>query len=78
MDAARLGGLDAEIQRTLGMIALVIAISIALGFAIGCFIHALPRVREALDPFFATYYAVPVFIFYPVLIAIFGLMMPTW
>ena len=29
--------------------------------------------REALDPFFATYYAVPVFIFYPVLIAIFGL-----
>ena len=29
--------------------------------------------REALDPFFATYYAVPIFIFYPVLIAIFGL-----
>ena len=27
----------------------------------------------ALDPFFATYYAVPVFIFYPVMIAIFGL-----
>ena len=67
------GALNAEIERTLGMIALVIAISIALGFAIGCFIHALPRVREALDPFFATYYAVPVFIFYPVLIAIFGL-----
>jgi NitT/TauT family transport system permease protein len=61
------GTLNAEIERTLGMIALVIA------FAIGCIIHALPRVREALDPFFATYYAVPVFIFYPVLIAIFGL-----
>ena len=67
------GTLNAEIERTLGMIALVIAISIAAGFAIGCVIHALPRVREALDPFFATYYAVPVFIFYPVLIAIFGL-----
>ena len=36
-------------------------------------IHALPRVRQALDPFFATYYAVPIFIFYPVMIAIFGL-----
>ena len=36
-------------------------------------IHALPRVRQALDPFFATYYAVPIFIFYPVLVAIFGL-----
>ena len=40
---------------------------------LGLAIHALPRVREALDPFFATYYAVPIFIFYPVLIAIFGL-----
>ena len=29
--------------------------------------------RQALDPFFATYYAVPIFIFYPVMIAIFGL-----
>jgi len=67
------GTLNAEIERTLGMVALVIALSIVLGFALGCVIHALPRVREALDPFFATYYAVPVFIFYPVLIAIFGL-----
>jgi NitT/TauT family transport system permease protein len=33
----------------------------------------MPRLRAALDPFFATYYAVPIFIFYPVLIAIFGL-----
>lgn len=65
--------LNADIERTLGMIALVIALSIVLGFVAGIAIHALPRVREALDPFFATYYAVPIFIFYPVLIAIFGL-----
>jgi NitT/TauT family transport system permease protein len=67
------GILNADIERTLGVIALVIALSIVLGFAAGIAIHALPRVRAALDPFFATYYAVPVFIFYPVLIAIFGL-----
>ena len=67
------GVLNADIERTLGMIALVIALSIVLGFAAGIAIHALPRVREAIDPFFATYYAVPIFIFYPVLIAIFGL-----
>jgi len=30
-------------------------------------------VREVLDPLLATYYAVPIFIFYPVLVAIFGL-----
>ena len=28
---------------------------------------------HALDPFFATYYAVPIFIFYPIMVAIFGL-----
>jgi NitT/TauT family transport system permease protein len=69
----RSGAINADIERTLGMIAAVVALSIVLGFAIGLAIHALPRLREALDPFFATYYAVPIFIFYPVLIAIFGL-----
>jgi len=67
------GSINADIERTLGVITLVIVLSIVLGFAAGLVIHALPRLREALDPFFATYYAVPIFIFYPVLIAIFGL-----
>jgi len=67
------GAITADIERTLGVIVMVIVLSNVLGFAAGLVIHALPRVREALDPFFATYYAVPVFIFYPVLIAIFGL-----
>jgi NitT/TauT family transport system permease protein len=67
------GAINADIERTLGIILVVIALSIVLGFALGVVIHALPRVREALDPLFATYYAVPIFIFYPVLIAIFGL-----
>jgi NitT/TauT family transport system permease protein len=67
------GTINADIERTLSAVALVIVLSIVFGFALGVVIHALPRVREALDPFFATYYAVPVFIFYPVLIAIFGL-----
>jgi NitT/TauT family transport system permease protein len=67
------GVINADIERTLGLVAIVIALSVVLGFALGVVIHALPRVREALDPFFATYYAVPIFIFYPVLIAIFGL-----
>lgn len=67
------GVINADIERTLGIIVVVIVISIVLGFALGLLIHALPRVREAIDPLFATYYAVPIFIFYPVLIAIFGL-----
>ena len=67
------GQLNDDIVRTLGVIAVSVVISVLLGFAFGLLIHALPRLRAALDPFFATYYAVPVFIFYPVMIAIFGL-----
>lgn len=67
------GQINDDIVRTLGMVTLAAVLSIVFGFALGLLIHALPRVREALDPFFATYYAVPVFIFYPVMIAIFGL-----
>jgi NitT/TauT family transport system permease protein len=67
------GAITADIERTLSLVAIVIGLSVVLGFAAGLAIHALPRLREALDPFFATYYAVPIFIFYPVLIAIFGL-----
>jgi NitT/TauT family transport system permease protein len=67
------GTANADLMRTLGVVAAAVGLSIVLGFALGLVIHAMPRVREALDPFFATYYAVPIFIFYPVLVAIFGL-----
>src|SRR5215468_6382260 len=67
------GAINGDIARTLGVVAAAVALSIILGFALGLLVHALPRLRAALDPFFATYYAVPIFIFYPVLIAIFGL-----
>jgi NitT/TauT family transport system permease protein len=67
------GAINADIARTLGVVLVVIALSVVLGFVAGLAIHALPRLRNALDPFFATYYAVPIFIFYPVLVAIFGL-----
>ena len=67
------GQANQEIARTFGIILLAIFIAVVLGFALGIIIHARPRVRQALDPFFATYYAVPIFIFYPVMVAIFGL-----
>jgi NitT/TauT family transport system permease protein len=67
------GAITGDIVQTLGIIALAVALSVILGFALGLFIHALPRLRDALDPLFATWYAVPVFMFYPVLVAIFGL-----
>ncbi len=67
------GQLDDMMARTFGTVVLAVLLAVVAGFALGLAIHALPRLRAALDPFFATYYAVPIFIFYPVMIAIFGL-----
>lgn len=67
------GAITSDIVQTLGMITAAVAVSVVFGFALGLLIHALPRLRAALDPLFATYYAVPIFIFYPVLVAMFGL-----
>jgi NitT/TauT family transport system permease protein len=67
------GEANHQIIRTFGIVIISVAIAVALGFVLGVIVHALPRVRQALDPLFATYYAVPIFIFYPVMIAIFGL-----
>jgi NitT/TauT family transport system permease protein len=47
-------------------------IAIVGGFLLGVFVHALPRLRRALDPLFASYYSVPTFVLYPLLIVIFG------
>lgn len=48
-------------------------ISVLAGFALGAALHASPRLRRTIDPLLASYYAVPSFIFYPLLVAIFGL-----
>ena len=58
---------------TLASVAAAFVLAVASGFLAGVAIHRLPRLRRALDPFFATYYAVPFFVFYPVMVAIFGL-----
>jgi NitT/TauT family transport system permease protein len=67
------GQVNDQIIRTFAVVLAAVVISVAAGFVLGVIIHAMPRVRQALDPFFATYYAVPIFIFYPVMIVIFGL-----
>ena len=69
----RSGEFSGEMIRTFGIVVVAVLIAIVLGFALGLLVHALPRLRQALEPFFATYYAVPIFIFYPSLVAIFGL-----
>lgn len=58
---------------TLGHAALALLLALGVGLPAGVALHALPRLRRALDPWLASYYAVPFFAFYPVLVAVFGM-----
>jgi NitT/TauT family transport system permease protein len=67
------GALDAPMTQTFVNVALAFMLSVGVGLASGLVIHALPRLRRLADPLLASYYAVPFFVFYPLLIAMFGL-----
>jgi NitT/TauT family transport system permease protein len=67
------GALNKAILKTLGNALAAFAIAMALGVASAIVIHRLRRVRDTLEPLFATYYAIPVFAFYPLLIILLGL-----
>ncbi|HEY1431178.1 MAG TPA: ABC transporter permease subunit, partial [Stellaceae bacterium] len=53
--------------------AAAIGLSVLGGFLIGVVVHAIPRLRRVLDPIFTSYYAVPTFVLYPLLIVFFGI-----
>jgi NitT/TauT family transport system permease protein len=67
------GEIKGDIVQTFSTVAIALALAVTLGFALGAVVHALPRVRRALDPLLASYYSVPTFVFYPLFVAIFGL-----
>jgi NitT/TauT family transport system permease protein len=62
-----------DVSYTLGNLAAAIALSVVGGFLIGLVVHAAPRLRRALDPIFTSYYSVPTFVLYPLLIVFFGI-----
>jgi len=67
------GEIGRNMRQTLGNVAVACILAITVGFAVGAGVHALPRLRRALDPFLTTYYAVPFFVFYPLLVFVFGM-----
>ncbi len=69
-----LAGSDtADMLFTVTNVAAASAISVAAGIVLGSMVHAAPRLRRLLDPLLASYYSVPTFVFYPVLIVLFGI-----
>jgi NitT/TauT family transport system permease protein len=68
----RSGEANQAILVTFGNIVISALISILAGFVIGLIVHASRFLRDGLEPFLTSYYAVPTFIFYPVFIVLFG------
>lgn len=69
----RRGALNAAIAKTLTNAGTAFLLAMAVGVASALVLHRFRPVREGLDPLFATYYAIPIFAFYPLLIILFGL-----
>jgi NitT/TauT family transport system permease protein len=63
----------ADLVFTLVNVVVTVAISIAGGFAIGVLLHRFTRARRVVSPLLAASYAVPMFVFYPLMIVLFGL-----
>ena len=57
---------------TFSEIAISAVVSIIGGFVVGVVIHSSPFLRRGCEPYLASYYAVPTFIFYPVFVVLFG------
>jgi NitT/TauT family transport system permease protein len=67
------GKLNHAIAKTLTNAAIAFGLALVIGIVTALLIHARKLMREALDPLFATYYAIPVIAFYPLFVILFGL-----
>jgi NitT/TauT family transport system permease protein len=67
------GDINDSMAQTFSTIAIAFVLSVVIGTLAGAVLHGAPRVRQAIDPLLASYYSVPTFIFYPLLVAMLGL-----
>ncbi len=62
-----------EVGQSMFNVMIAFVSAFVIGIITGTILHAYRLVRDVMDPLFATYYAIPVFAFYPLFIMIFGL-----
>jgi len=67
------GRMNAAIAKTLINVLAALGLALGVGIVAAVLLHRRRALRDTLDPLFATYYAVPVFAFYPFFIVAFGL-----
>jgi len=73
IDQLEEGEITGDIAQTVGEVLASFGVSVLAGFAVGALLHAQARARRAVAPVLASWYAVPFFVFYPLLVALFGL-----
>ncbi len=69
----RSGSLNGDLLATFTAVAIAVVSAVLVGVLAGAVVHTVPRVRRILDPLFGTYYAIPIWAFYPLFIVLFGL-----
>jgi NitT/TauT family transport system permease protein len=67
------GAMNAAMLKTFLNVAIASGLAVIAGIAFGVALHGWRAVRQVLEPLFATYYAIPIYAFYPLLIILFGL-----
>lgn len=67
------GAILPDLAQTMFCVAASVVIASLGGIALGVALHRLFRLRRALNPILASYYAIPIFAFYPGLAAVMGL-----
>lgn len=61
------------ILKTLTNVGVAILFAVTIGTAAGAALHRARILRALLEPLFSTYYAIPIYAFYPLFIVVFGL-----
>lgn len=67
------GTFTVAILKTLSNVALAIVLAVTIGTVAGAALHRVRPLRALLEPLFSTYYAIPIYAFYPLFIVVFGL-----
>jgi len=67
------GRMNGAMLKTLANVIIAFGTATVAGICLGVAIHGRRALRQGLEPLFATYYAIPVYAFYPLFIVLFGL-----
>ena len=67
------GSMNHAMLKTFMNVAIAGAAAVSAGIVVGVALHGRHAIRQVLEPLFATYYAIPIYAFYPLLIILFGL-----